>query len=107
MLFVEPKNVNAVWEIVARATAQNELGIAAKVAPRDPADSRRVHLICIYTYNFMDKDDVGRVLVRLRQLELVRTGGRPIYYKTGKPSFLSKQRPVANLKRRIYTPGYQ
>lgn len=81
MLFVEPKNVNVVWEIVARATAQNELGIAAKVAPRDGADSRRAHLICIYTYNFVDKDDVGRVLVRLRQLELVRTGGKPIYYK--------------------------
>ena len=84
MLFVEPNMVNTVWEIIARATAQNELGIAAKVAPRDAADPRRSRLICIYTYDFQDKDDVGRVLLRLKQLEFVRTGGRQIYYKAGK-----------------------
>lgn len=86
MLFIEPAYVNDVWATVARATVKNELGIAAKVAPREERGSKKERLICIYTYDFSDKDDVGRVLARLKQLDLVRTGpGRKlIYYKTGK-----------------------
>lgn len=85
MLFVEPTLVNEVWERVATATARNELGIAAKVAPREERGSTRERLVCIYTYDFRDRDDVARVLHRLRQLELVRdrAAGKPIYYKAG------------------------
>ncbi|KAJ4388162.1 hypothetical protein N0V93_008769 [Gnomoniopsis smithogilvyi] len=83
MLFIEPAYVNDVWATVARATVKNELGIAAKVAPREERGSKKERLICIYTYDFSDKDDVGRVLARMKQLDLVRTGPgrRPIYYK--------------------------
>lgn len=85
MLFVGPTSVNEVWASVAQATARNELGIAAKVAPREERGSPRERLVCIYTYDFRDKDDIARVLHRLRQLELVRdrAGGKPIYYKAG------------------------
>lgn len=85
MLFVEPTRVNEVWERVATATARNELGIAAKVAPREERGSARERLVCVYTYDFRDRDDVARVLHRLRQLELVRdrAAGKPIYYKAG------------------------
>lgn len=85
MLFVEPTLVNEIWERVAQATARNELGIAAKVAPREERGSTRERLVCIYTYDFRDRDDVARVLHRLRQLELVRdrAAGRHIYYKAG------------------------
>lgn len=85
MLFVEPTRVNEVWERVATATARNELGVAAKVAPREERGSARERLVCIYTYDFRDRDDVARVLHRLRQLELVRdrASGKPIYYKAG------------------------
>ncbi|KAI1020798.1 hypothetical protein LB504_011877 [Fusarium proliferatum] len=84
MLFCAPAEVNDVWGIVAKATAKNELGIAAKVAPR-PAeeDSRKDRLICVYTTDFADKADVGRVLQKLRELRLVEARGRPIYYKPG------------------------
>ncbi|KAL1853649.1 hypothetical protein Daus18300_011684 [Diaporthe australafricana] len=83
MLFVEPAFVNAVWERVAQATVKNELGIAAKVGPREERGSSKERLVCIYTYDFRDKDDIARVLHRLRQLELVRdrATGKPIYYK--------------------------
>lgn len=81
MLFPEPDTVNEVWRAVAHATARNELGIVAKVDTR--ASSGKERLICVYTSDFRDKDDVARVLNRLRQLELVRQGGRPIYYKSG------------------------
>jgi hypothetical protein len=85
MLFPSAEFVDAVWAVVARATAANELGVAAKVAPRvgnePPQGSAR--LICIYTRDFKDKDDIARVLGRMKELELVRPNGRAIYYKCG------------------------
>lgn len=89
MLFCDVLEVNAVWDIVAKATANNELGIAAKVAPRlEQDDSRKDRLICVYTKDFMDKIDVGRVLQRLKELRLADGKSRKIYYKPGKcPSY--------------------
>jgi hypothetical protein len=85
MLFCPPAEVNEVWEIVAKATANNELGIAAKVAPRPiEDDSRKDRLICVYTTDFTDRADIGRVLQKLRELRLVEARGRYIYYKPGK-----------------------
>ena len=85
MLFCTAQEVNEVWEIVAKATAENELGIAAKVAPRPERDDpRQDRLVCIYTTDFRDRADVGRVLQKLRELKLVEARGRPIYYKPGK-----------------------
>ncbi|KAK0611126.1 hypothetical protein B0T14DRAFT_571047 [Immersiella caudata] len=80
MLFPESWRVNEVWEAVAHGTARNELGIVAKVETKGPTEKKE-RLICVYTYDFRDKGDVARVLNRLRQLELVRHGGRQVYYK--------------------------
>ncbi|KHO01085.1 DNA polymerase II large subunit-like protein [Metarhizium album ARSEF 1941] len=82
MLFCPPSDVNEVWGRVARATAHNELGIAAKVSPRPQFDHvRKDRIICIYTSDFQDKSDVGRVLRQLRNLKLVGPGRPIIYYK--------------------------
>ncbi|KAG5920718.1 hypothetical protein E4U42_006093 [Claviceps africana] len=82
MIFCPPATVNDLWELVARATANNELGIAAKVAPRpEPNGSTRDRLICIYTSDFMDKADVARVLQRMRELKIAGSSQRNIYYK--------------------------
>ncbi|KOS18149.1 UPF0696 protein C11orf68 -like protein [Escovopsis weberi] len=82
MLFCQVADVNDIWETVAKATANNELGIAAKVAPRAlDQDPRRERLVCIYTQDFADKADVRRVLEKLRELRLVDGRRRPIYYK--------------------------
>ena len=83
MLFPSSSAVNKVWETVTRATANNELGHLSKV---DTADgSGQVRLICVYTEDFNNMDDVARVLKRLSQLGLVKSGpgARPIYYKSG------------------------
>lgn len=93
MLFPEPGNVNHVWARVARATANNELGIGAKVETR--VDSAKERLICVYTRDFRDRDDVARVLRRMREIELVRPGGRQIYYKSGKISVVDFLRDMA------------
>jgi hypothetical protein len=68
--------------MVARATASNELGIAAKVAPAS-YDNRQPRLICVYTKDFTDMNDVTRVLSKLQDIGLVSMRGRPIYYKCG------------------------
>lgn len=81
MLFPSAEYVDSVWSTVARATAENELGTAAKVAP-DDGDVRKGRLICIYTADFSDMEDVTRVLHKLRDLGLV-DGRRYIYYKCG------------------------
>ncbi|KAB5542624.1 hypothetical protein GE09DRAFT_1135874 [Coniochaeta sp. 2T2.1] len=86
MLFPHPSYVDDVWTVVARATAASELGVGAKVAPNDGTGSAR--LICIYTVDFRDKDDIARVLKRMRELELVRANGRPIYYKCDAYTYL-------------------
>lgn len=83
MLFCQPKEVNEIWEIVAKATANNELGIAAKVAPRSDDTGRRDRLLCVYTADFQDRKDVVRVLRRLKELRVLDTMGRGIYYKPG------------------------
>jgi hypothetical protein len=82
MLFISNNTVNAVWSVVAKATANNELGVAAKVAPYDPlSDQRSPRLICIYTKDFTDMEDITRVVSKMRDLGLVEMKGRPIYYK--------------------------
>lgn len=104
MIFCEPSKVNAVWETVARATANGELGIAAKVAPRpEPALQARTRLICVYTRDFRDRRDTWRVLERLRVLRLVEAG-KPLYYKPGKSTPLRGQcsRSPSDVGRYLY-----
>ncbi|KAM3459237.1 hypothetical protein NHJ6243_007061 [Beauveria neobassiana] len=82
MIFCDVLDVNEVWELVAKATASNELGIAAKVAPRpEQGDPRKELLICVYTKDFMDKVDIGRVVQRLKELGLADGKSKRIYYK--------------------------
>lgn len=81
MIFCQSNEVNAVWSVVARATADNVLGIAAKVAP-DGGDGRD-RVICIYTKDFTNVKDVTRVVQKMRDLGLVTLKEKPIYYKCG------------------------
>lgn len=82
MIFCPPQDVNAVWGVVARATANNELGTAAKVAP-DEGTAQKERLICIYTHDFSDREDVARVVQKIKELGLIDSRGRGIYYKCG------------------------
>jgi hypothetical protein len=86
MLFIPSVNVDRIWKIIAGATISGDLGISAKVAPHDQdedPEDRRTRLICIYTKDFSDIEDVVRVLGKLKRLGMVETRGK-IYYKPGK-----------------------
>ena len=96
MLFPAPDRVNSAWSKIAKATANNELGLAAKVAAAvsDEEDPNKARLICIYTDDFEDKKDVKRVCQRLAALGFVNgtgaTGeGRAIYYKADAYTYLN------------------
>lgn len=78
MLFRDSEHVNDTWAVVARATANNELGIGAKVAPDDGQNKMR--LICVYTKDFTNMEDVSRVVHKMRELGLVEN---QIWYKCG------------------------
>jgi hypothetical protein len=89
MLRPSSKDVDRVWGIIAQGTASGELGSAAQVALKREgtangkkfADDDR--LVCVYTKDFSDEKDVGRVLDALGRKRLVpKPGG--IYYKSGK-----------------------
>lgn len=86
MLFPMAEDVNRIWSLVATAVADGELGQAAKVATDDGSGNGGARLICVYTEDFSDKGDVGRVLRRLDGMGLVEGRGpmgeeRGIYYK--------------------------
>ncbi|CAI7659937.1 unnamed protein product [Penicillium manginii] len=79
MLFPSARDVDNVWKKVVVALDKGELGDGAKVATNDLTDKAR--LICIYTKDFGDKEDVKRVLKGMVAMGLVDVEDRPIYYK--------------------------
>ncbi|KAH0366973.1 DUF1917-domain-containing protein, partial [Aureobasidium melanogenum] len=96
MLFPKPEDVNRVWKLVAEAVVDGRLGDTAKVAPADPPNpfgaaqkQQASHLICVYTRDFSDLDDVRRVLEELIELGLApRAADGAIYYKTDAYTYL-------------------
>lgn len=82
MLFPTYAEVNATWAPIARATAENDLGIAAKVATDHGQGDRVSRLICVYTADFGDMADVRRVLKMMVELGVVGRSST-IYYKCG------------------------
>jgi hypothetical protein len=85
MLFPSSLDLTRVWRLVVDGTINNRLGTAAKVATNQ--DGKDVRLICVYTKDFRDTDDVLRVLQQLVALGLVN-GARGIYYKSDAYTYL-------------------
>ncbi len=122
MLFPPVGTVDRVWEIVSNAIWDGKLGNIAKIATAQPSESEAAfesafndgenpgnaravrdngqRLICIYTVDFRDKDDVLRVLRKIKELGLINVDGlpvgakgnagslKPIYYKCDAYTYL-------------------
>ncbi|HBB66779.1 MAG: hypothetical protein A2X28_05115 [Elusimicrobia bacterium GWA2_56_46] len=71
LVFVPVKSVDGVWEKVKKATEEGRLGDSAKVATARPnpnaVDSSK-KVVCVYTYDWTDKEDVMRIRTELRAL---------------------------------------
>jgi uncharacterized protein YprB with RNaseH-like and TPR domain len=81
LLFVDDNEIDSTWDRIKQATEDGILGIQSKAATAKPnqlAASKNMHVICVYTYNWEDRDDVYRVEKALRSLGVEIT----LYYKT-------------------------
>ncbi|KAK4032743.1 hypothetical protein C8A01DRAFT_40805 [Parachaetomium inaequale] len=88
MLFPQVHEVDEVWRVVCEGVDVGRLGTGAKVATTcqegDPA-----RLICVYTKDFTDLEDVRRVLLALVDMGLVRADmPRGIMYKCDAYTYL-------------------
>jgi len=73
LVFVSTGQIDHWWERIKRATEEGNLGISAKAATaraNSLATSSKTKLICVYTRDWQDQDDVGRVLRHLRELNV-------------------------------------
>jgi hypothetical protein len=71
LIFVPEQQIDEVWEKIALATEQGLLGGSAKVATAKPnpnAVDPNKRVICVYTYDWADEEDVRRVRQALREL---------------------------------------
>jgi len=96
MVFVPSEDHDPVWAKVKAAVEAGQLGPRAKTATAKPSprsDRPDRWVIVIYTTDFQDRADVGRVLAGLRQLGI---GGR-ISYKRDVETLQSRYGPGASL----------
>jgi hypothetical protein len=70
LLFVPVEEVDAKWATIKRATEDGLLGDSAKVATAVPNPRARpgYRVICVYTYDGDDEQDIWRVREALRDL---------------------------------------
>ena len=59
--------IDIAWKTVAKGVFYGELGYLAKASTA--RESEREHVICVYTDNYFDFEDVMRVRERLRELK--------------------------------------
>lgn len=106
LIFLSEASIDRYWQKIKTAVEQGLLGSQAKVSTRSsasmPPDVRRKKeergdtrfVICVYTYDYEDREDVMRVRQVLRELGIQR----PIRYKadaqTRAGSYGSDYRPI-------------
>jgi hypothetical protein len=81
LVFVPISQVDDVWAKIKHATEDGRLGDSAKVATAKPnpnASDRSKKVICVYTYDWTDEEDVRRIRDELRVLGIASK----IPYKT-------------------------
>lgn len=85
MLFPKLEEVTQVWKKVFTGVIDGRLGPTAKVATDEGNPGDR--LICIYTEDFRDENDVLRILQEIEAMGLLPSG-RSIYYKLDAYTYL-------------------
>ncbi|SMR56193.1 unnamed protein product [Zymoseptoria tritici ST99CH_3D1] len=102
LLFPQPAQLKKVWAIVAAATAEGKLGPTSKVGTTSKVGEDST-VICVYTYDFSDFDDVRRVLRQVVELGLCYADGKPIFYKCDAYTYLHiKSDNIYKLRASLY-----
>lgn len=78
LVYVSADQIDDVWQTIASATLKGELGVDAKVATaRQASSAGGEYVICVYTENYLNMEDVQRVRDKLRELGFTQR----LYYK--------------------------
>lgn len=81
LIYTSFKNLDQTWKVIAAETAAGRLGISAKAATDKPnglAKNPWIKVICVYTYDSSDTQDVMRIRLRLREIGFTKK----LSYKT-------------------------
>src|SRR3989344_3916595 len=91
LIFVNPERLDTVWRKIKYATENGKLGYESKTATAKPnplAGKSKQKVICVYTYDWTDKQDVKRIRNELKKLGIVWR----IPYKTDRDTLDGKYR---------------
>lgn len=96
MVFWKPDEIDAAWECIREAVRSGRLGYRAKVATQ-PSHWRTgvFHVVCVYTYDSDDVEDVRRVRAELRHLGVTRKIGYKEDEETRQGHYSSNGRRVS------------
>lgn len=75
LIFVPTRRIDNAWSKVKLATEAGRLGEMSKVATAKDnpnATNSSIKVICVYTYDWTDEEDVMRIRQELRQLGITR-----------------------------------
>lgn len=88
LIFVSDRNVDRIWIKIKSAVENGRLGSLAKVATAkvNPGFANSTRVICVYTYDWKDEQDVKRIREELRRMGIVRK----ITYKTDEDTYEGK-----------------
>jgi len=81
LIFIANEQIDLTWQKIKKATKEGLLGTSSKVATSQPsqyANSETEKVICVYTYDSDDIDDINRIENALREIGIFST----LCYKT-------------------------
>ncbi len=97
LVFVPASQIDEVWVGIKKATEEGRLGGSSKVSTSKPnpnATDSNIRVICVYTYDWTNEEDVNRVRDELRALGITRK----IPYKADKDTLNGKYRIAGDTK---------
>ena len=97
LIFVPLAAVDEAWRKIKRATEEGKLGGSSKVGTAQPnpnATNRNSRVICVYSYDWKDEEDVRRVRKELRKLGITDR----IPYKSDEDTLSGKYRVTGHTR---------
>lgn len=89
LIFVPTSGIDSGWRTIKLAVEDGRLGESAKVSTAKPnpnSTDPMKHVICVYTYDANDIEDVKRIRQQLRELGVIQK----IPYKTDDATFAGR-----------------
>jgi len=68
LLFEHEFDIDSTWIKIGKATIEGELGPSSKVSTALSSSKSKRYVICVYTMDYLNLDDVNRVREKLREM---------------------------------------